>query len=276
MKLATGSRTQTVNICTSAGVHGEYEFVIRFHRPDAVSESYLRSVRLSSIEKFVQLLQSQHGGDLEQSPGQLLAKTPIGAPLRVSLTDWELAAREATETAIDQLAREFIEHPYLHRVEHSIHCRLFQLMSAIAPLDQRLALGAWATQPIHKEWPEFLPRPEKGGKRGNFDLAVLSPDAVAVASLRDFRTGTIRPCIAVEMGLDYGQAHLAGDIRKFRNSGIPDSYLIHLARPDAPSSDSSVERLLLDCEFKSVYVRHLGDRVRYKLLGDAAIKERLL
>lgn len=275
VKLATGTCTQTVNICTAAGTHGEYEYVIRFHSPNAVTARGLEKARVRSIEEFVALLQEQ-GGDLESSSQRpIKSRVPRVQTDAAPPTHWEIAAREATESAINQLAQEFIENPYLHRVEHSIHCRLYQLMSTIPPLDQRLTFGSWLTQPIHKEWPEYLSRPERGNRRGNFDLVVLSPQAVAAASLNDFRSGEIRPCIAIEMGLDYGQSHLAGDIHKFRNSRIRDSYLVHLSRPDAPDSDGSAESLLLGCEFKSVYVKHLGDRVRFKLLGDSAIQERV-
>jgi len=34
------------------------------------------------------------------------------------------------EHAIDQLVLEFVALPYLHRVEHSLHCELYALLTA--------------------------------------------------------------------------------------------------------------------------------------------------
>jgi hypothetical protein len=276
VKLSTGAKTQTVNICTPAGVHGEYEYVIRFHRPDAVTEPYLGRQRPGSVPEFVKFLIDVCGGDLEQSPHQHERVEMKAAKAHRPPSEWEIAARDATESAINQLVLEFVERPYLHRVEHSIHCRLFQLMAAQPAFHGQLSFGKWTTQAIHKEWPEYVVRPEKGNRRGAFDLVVLSPDAVRNASLRQFRDGVIRPSIVIEMGLDYGYSHLSGDVRKLRNSGIGYSYLVHLARQNVPGDFAAIERLLGECGFESAYVRHTGTRARYKLVGDGRMHEKSL
>lgn len=280
VKVVTGRQTQTVNVCTSSGQEGQYDIVVRL-RPPFTSEALLISARFRSVEEMVSYLRSRHSAELEGSRTSSAGSAPraSAAPAKpkdvahVPLTSWGQRARAATEESIDALVSEFIRHPYLHRVEHSIHCRLFELMADRAPLHDELHFGRWVTQPIHKEWPEYVPRPEKGNRRGNFDLVVLSPDVVSPAGLGEFRNGTIRPSIVIEMGLDYRYGHLSGDVSKLRNSVIRDSYLIHLVREGVPDDYPAVERLLLDCGFKTAYVRHTGDRVRFKLIGDAAIRE---
>jgi hypothetical protein len=281
IKVVTGRRTQTVNICTSAGQAGEYEYVLRL-RPPFTSESELVSQAFSSIDQLTAYVRLVHGGELEKTPGleaTQQAGPSAGSEARgidlshVPLSAWAEKARAATESAINQLVFEFAEHPYHHRREHSIHCRLFELMADRPDLQVELPFGKWATQPIHKEWPEYAVRPEKGNRRGNFDLVVLSPELIREATLDEFLSGTIRPSLVIEMGLDYRYDHLMKDVRKLKNSGIRDSYVIHLVRQDVPDNFESVEGLLLDCGFRSAYVRHMGSRVRYKLVEDTRIRE---
>src|SRR6185503_2121721 len=113
-------------------------------------------------------------------------------------------AVRTTGHAIDALVWEFVEHPYLHRVEHSLHTRLFDILVSHRIFGDSLPIGGSGrfTQPVHKEWPETVIRPDKNG-RGNFDLAILSPERVAAANVEQFRTGLISPSIVIEMGLDY-------------------------------------------------------------------------
>jgi len=275
VKVVTRTKSQTVNICTSVGQDGVYDYVIRFRQPRFVSESELSRRRFASLDDFVAHLQDDYGGDLEKAPGNPFAK-PISTlrasgTQQASLSEWERAARSAIEQAIDQLILEFVRYPYLHRREHSIHCRLYELMSAHEALRGKLEFAHWVTQPIQKEWPEFIPRP--GNRRGAFDLVVLSPEAARGFPLVQFLEGRIRPSIVIEMGLDYPYSHLADDIHKLRNSAIADSYLVHLVRQHVTDNFDAVERLLLECEFKSAYVRHMGTRVRYKVTTSPGIQE---
>jgi hypothetical protein len=135
------------------------------------------------------------------------------------------------EHAIDQLVLEFVALPFLHRVEHSLNCELYALLTANRTLGRpyQLADGTW-TQLVHKEWPESVARPEKAGRRGNFDMVVLDRAALERASVSDFQRGLIKPAIVIEVGLNYGAQHLRADVDKLRNSAVERSYVVHLAR----------------------------------------------
>ena len=150
---------------------------------------------------------------------------------------WLPQAKLLVEQSIDQLIQEFIEFPYLHRVEHSIHFQLFHILLTHEELAQRVPFGAelGVTQLIHKEWPESIAR--KGNRRGNFDLAVLSPQQLKGCTTTDaFRDGLLHVPIVIEMGLDYDAEHLAGDVIKLVNSKPKHGYLVHLVRERAKGS----------------------------------------
>ena len=191
---------------------------------------------------------------------------------------WVSRAKEIVENAIDRLVREFLECPYLHRVEHSIHAQLFALLTAEPGTDfaQRHPIGSTGavTQLVHKEWPETIARP--GARRGNFDLAVLSPELLrGCPSLEWFRQGRLAAPLVIEMGLDYDAAHLAGDAAKLMNSRPTHGYLIHLVREVA--KDPSTEQILLHLEEKTgirtAYGRVAGEQKAYKLVSDKGITE---
>jgi hypothetical protein len=133
-------------------------------------------------------------------------------------------------------------------------------------------MGQSKSQLIHKEWPEYIPRPEKGTRRGNFDLCILAPEQIKSCSFKDFREGRIRPSIVIEIGLDYGLRHLRQDAAKLTNSGIENSYLVHLVRQDVANNFEKVEEFLLTCGIRNVYARLSGSRVFYKLLNDREIR----
>src|SRR5471030_3282732 len=118
---------------------------------------------------------------------------------------WLQEAIQATERSIDALVREFLEAPYLHRVEHSLHMRLWDLLrSQSGDFAGTFHLGddLAVTQLVHKEWPETFARPEKNNRRGNFDIVVLSPKLLAgCQTIEEFREGRLPAPIVVEMGL---------------------------------------------------------------------------
>ena len=151
--------------------------------------------------------------------------------------NWLDRAILTVESAIDALILEFLEMPFLHRVEHSLHARLFQILVTQRIFADSLRIGDtdYYTQPVHKEWPETIARPEKNGRRGNFDLAILSPKDLEGASLDDFRhgRGSIVPKVVIEIGLDYGIDHLNQDIFKLENSGIVAPYIVDLSRSNS-------------------------------------------
>lgn len=98
--------------------------------------------------------------------------------------EWVAEAVRSVEASITRLADEFRLDPFLHRVEHSLHVRLVQLLSewenlrGLHPIGQ----GKFRTQLIHKEWPESKPRMKLDltgdRRRGSFDIAVLAPRPV--------------------------------------------------------------------------------------------------
>src|SRR5215213_9384506 len=98
----------------------------------------------------------------------------------------------------------------LHRVEHSLHCELYSLLTANRTLGRPYPLGRSGihTQLVHKEWPEPTARPEKNGRRGNLDLAVLHPEQLTTTGVEAFTNGRIRPVVAIEIGLNYDLGHL--------------------------------------------------------------------
>lgn len=168
------------------------------------------------------------------------APKPEGWP-RVDLPAdaWLAEATPIVEDSLNRLIREFATHPYLHRVEHSLHARLLGLLTdnplfaGLAPIGD----GARYTQPVHKEWPETIPRPNKRG-RGNFDIAILSRDQLRAATLDEFRDGRIAAGIVIELGLDYDLKHLSDDAAKLENSRVSRAYLVNLVRATGP--DTSV------------------------------------
>ena len=145
------------------------------------------------------------------------------------------------EDSLNKLVDEFLRAPYLHRVEHSVHARLFGILAANPHLNRELPLKNGITQPIHKEWPETVPSPNT--RRGNFDLAILSPGLLARHSVEAFRRGNIPAPIVIELGLDYGAAHLGQDADKLIQSQVQHGYLVHFTRRSATENET---RLVLN------------------------------
>ena len=284
VKVVTSTKSQTVRVYGDATSGNECQHTIRI-RPPATTQEELIARRFPSVDALIDYLMNTLGGEPEDSdgasipnlPGATVRRTQRGRPWpreHVDLSAWGLAARNATERAINALVREFCQFPLHHRVEHSIHCRLFQLLAMQPELQVELPFRGGVTQPIHKEWPEFIPRPEKTkGNRGNFDLAILAPEIVAGATRDDFRGGWIRPTIVIEVGLDYPLKHLLDDARKLENSGVRDSYLIHLVRDDVPGNFDTLERHIAGSTIKVAYARHTAAGFRCKTLDDSEITD---
>lgn len=138
---------------------------------------------------------------------------------------------------MDRLVDDFAEHPYRHRVEHSLHLQLYRALAAHQQFDVLAPVGGSSLHAglIHKEWPETQPGTDTD-RRGLFDFAVLAPSQLAQASIDQFRRGRIHAPIAVEVGLDYGRAHLEQDLEKLRNSEVPHAYVVHFSR--LPAGDN--------------------------------------
>lgn len=272
-----GHKTQTINICTEENVRSQYDYIVRLH-PPFITEDTLRAQNFQSIETLVQYLKTKHFGTIENYPHSRGLHEPERQPEMVTgiASSWIEQAVSVVEHSINQLVREFICFPYLHRVEHSLHCELYKILSNQRLLMMKLPVDGWVSQPVHKEWLEWTPRPEKGNRRGNFDLCILSPEGTKTCSIRDFCEGRVKPSIVIEIGLDYGLGHLRGDATKIINSKIKYGYLIHLLREEVADDFNSVEAFLLNLEHMhnnlgTAYARVTSSHVAYKLIGDAKI-----
>jgi len=193
-------------------------------------------------------------------------------------SEWLNEAVKVVEKSIDRLLDEFIAEPYLHRVEHSLHAQLFNIMKQESILSGKYALAdGQMTQLIHKEWPETIPRPENGNRRGNFDLAVLDPADIERSSVDEFRDGRITPPIVIEIGLDYYEKdnqHLSDDRAKMQNSRIANRYLIHFVREGADAeAEKVVHQVVRDKDSKIAYaaVSGISNSARYKRLNESVI-----
>lgn len=283
VKVVTGRKTQTVNVCTEENRLGEYDYIVRL-RPPFVDESTLVRESFMTIPDMINNLQVNYHADIQQHPGQAskasIPSTSRPVQVRQSPTssgdkdgndNWEKRATRLVETSIDQLILEFIEFPYTHRVEHSIHCELYRILKSHTIFASSYPMGSYSGQLVHKEWPEYIRRPEKQG-RGNFDLAILPPSQLENATFDDFRQGRLRPFAAIEMGLDYKLNHLMQDSAKFENSGISNSYLIHLVRESVTDNFEKLEDYVLNSPFKVAYARVFGNQIRFKFLNDSEIQ----
>jgi hypothetical protein len=63
--VSTGTKTQTVNICTTDNVHGDYEFKVRL-RPPQITEYTLNQAKFASIDQLIRFLCLHHLGQVEQ------------------------------------------------------------------------------------------------------------------------------------------------------------------------------------------------------------------
>jgi hypothetical protein len=235
----TGTKSQTVNVCTRRNAPGEYEVVYRLPILSAIAASDVPE--MADLRAFGTWLVETRNALLEGPSGQPVVS---GAAIGVSAVDeaWLRVAVEKVEQAVDLLVDDFAEHPYRHRVEHSLHLQLYRALAGHRRLDVLAPVGTSSLRAglIHKEWPETLPGSD-ADRRGLFDLAVLAPSQLAQASIEQFRQGRIHAPIVVEVGLDYGRAHLEQDLEKLTNSEVPHAYVVHFSRLPAPGE---VEDLL--------------------------------
>jgi hypothetical protein len=236
------SKSQTVSICDADNQWGDYDWRVRLFHPEFVTEAEVAA--RSSVEDLIRWLRDVKHGEIEKEPPPSSdgdASPPPPAPPEDG--QWVETAVAIVEQVLDQLVFEFLRAPYLHRVEHSLHARLFAILAAQPHFDRNFVLndGRTVTQPIHKEWPETIP--EEGHRRGSFDLVILPPGLVGQSSVQAFRTGRIAAPIVIEMGLDYGAGHLMADAEKLINSRVQHGYLVHFTRL---GPDRRAEQLVLD------------------------------
>jgi len=194
----------------------------------------------------------------------------------MNLTTWEDRAIFAVEESIDNLITDFIQAPYLHRVEQSIHCELYRLLANHRILSSFYPLkDGQFTQCIHKEWPAQL-NSETAVNRGHFDFSIISPKELKQCYAEDFENGRVNPLIAVEMGFKAVLHHLREDYRKLVNSNCSrHRYLVHILRNNMPDNQSDLEEFIakINDETKVAYASVSPEgAVRYKLLNDDSVR----
>ena len=280
--IRTGRKTQTVNVCDANNQRGDYDWVIRLHDTKKFVAEHDIQVH-ATAEALVDWLTSQRKGKIQEQPHVEPSSEPPGSPPLPIGTDYpedSVWLRESVflvEQAIDQLLREFLNCPYAHRVEHSIHARLFTILTDQPHFQQWCVLRdrKFATQPVHKEWPANVPG--SSTRRGNFDLAIVPPRAIAIADIRQFRAGRIDAPIAIEVGLDYDARHLQKDRDKLLRSRVSNSYLLHLTRVGR-DHDRVMEIMNNpinngEISVKTAFARINGPRRWVKFVGGQAIQE---
>jgi hypothetical protein len=224
------------------------------------------------------------GQDLREDPKALpedaealLYKVHESVQVPPAGDEWVAGAIDAVEASITKLIDEFRVQPFIHRVEHSLHVRLVQLLSEWENLRGWYPIGGsgFKTQLIHKEWPETTPRKKKpelvaDKRRGSFDLVVLAPSQLQEATREQFIVGRIDAPIVIELGLGYGLDHLRCDMAKLTNSNVRHPYLVHLSRtPSAHRKETEdfingikvpyqIAYAHHDLEGREVHFRHLG------------------
>jgi hypothetical protein len=188
---------------------------------------------------------------------------------------YEKSVKNILEKAINRLIDDFICNPYKHRCEHSIHCELYNMLSAEEALQGLHPFKddenhEWKTGLIHKEWPE-LERRDGHRRRGNSDLTILDPNDILKRKRTEFTEGRIPPKFVVELGLNYNLDHLKLDDEKLNNSKIEYGYLVHLWQPHRTILGNEVKDQKNWCKgrkyvalgvFKerTILVKHLEDK----------------
>ncbi len=272
--LVRGTKTQTVNVCTLDAPVGDYEHVYRLPIAEDVEPADL--AELADAAAVHDWVASHRGVEEQQRNGR--SGRPVLPLVDVEAdSDWLIAATTAVETVLDDVVTAFLARPYLHRVEHSLHAELYLRLKGQAALRDEFPLRtSEMTQLVHKEWPETRPdlSPGASGKRGAFDLAVMSPEGLAAATLEQFRQGRIAAPIVIEVGLDYGQKHLEGDGKKMLDSGVEVPYLLHLSRVrDVNATEIEAYVSAPPGQLRVAYVHHdPRGGARYKRLGDGEVR----
>lgn len=286
VKILKGRLKQTVNFYPEDGV-GHYDPRIVIRPPNPNIGHVLQNRVFGSKDEAVQYLVKECRGtvdppspkyaDITKRAEKTTEKQSVQTEPKsdVASSQWVERATLVVERVLDQFILQFIDFPYLHRVEHSIHCELYRLLSTERVLGNIYPMNKWVSQPIHKEWPEYKPRPEKGNRRGNIDICILSPEKLKSSTYEEFRQGRIEPDIAIEIGLDYKLKHLREDSKKLLNSNVNHGYLVHLVRQDIMDNFDAVEEFLLSSSvgtLKTGYARLSGSQAVYKLTSDREIK----
>ncbi|MDR0832160.1 MAG: hypothetical protein LBM99_04625 [Bacillales bacterium] len=172
--------------------------------------------------------------------------------------------KKVVEEAIVEFVEGFREHPFLHRVEHSLHCELFKILSSKEELSKHYSLSSGqTTQLIHKEWPNAL-YVVGNGRRGNIDISIFEPSTIEGIGLDDFKLGNKIPEYVIELSLNYDIDHLENDVRELNelldNNPNVNAYIIHLYNTKKQNNTITRVRAILNDNprIKSAFA-YLGD-----------------
>jgi hypothetical protein len=145
----TGTKSQTVNVCTRQNAPGEYEAVYRLPILSAIAAPDVPE--MADLHAFGTWLVETRNALLEGPSGQPVVP---GTAVGISAVDeaWLRVAVEKVEQAVDLLVDDFAEHPYRHRVEHSLHPQLYRVLADHRQLDVLAPVGTSSLRagPIHK------------------------------------------------------------------------------------------------------------------------------
>lgn len=281
VKVVTGKKSQTINVYEDSGEEASYDPRLRINNPNNfVTQESLQIQNFPSVQAMITFLVDECGA-LNEGRRQIGVGGQPKAVRQIIPGNRQWASRviPEVEKAINTLVDEFCRFPYLHRVEHSIHCELYRHLIQSKILNQLIQLSEFNTGTVHKEWPETRPRPDKGNRRGNFDIAIIAPPATNTlsVSIDDFLDGRIEPAVVIELGLDYGLAHLKDDAEKLKNSDVENGYLVHLARQKGGPQYEVDEYVLELMENEGnggpriAYVKVDAEKIRYRRLRDSGL-----
>lgn len=142
IKVVTGQKSQTVNVIADhLSVDAGHAWIVRIKPPSRfIDDAALVAQQFPTVEALVDYLCGHHDGQVERSPSDdqvsrgrgptLPTVSVVGSDEDNAADDWTARAVVLVECAINQLVLEFAELPFLHRVEHSVHCELYGLLTA--------------------------------------------------------------------------------------------------------------------------------------------------
>ncbi len=76
VKVSTGQKSQSINVYSASGVHGEYDLVLRMDAP-GVDEDSLRRQNFATVGEFVEFLRDAHRAQVERAPADYV---PVERP----------------------------------------------------------------------------------------------------------------------------------------------------------------------------------------------------
>ena len=164
--------------------------------------------------------------------------------------EWVGEAVKAVEASITKLMDEFRAQPFIHRVEHSLHVRLMQLLSEwehlrglVSDRRQRFQDAADPQRVARDQAAEEEARADRRQAQGFLRRGCSRSQPARKSNPRAVHRWYIDAPIVIELGLGYWTDHLSGDREKLTNSRVQHQYLVHLSRmPSGYRRDGSHHR----------------------------------